>query len=139
VERTMTRNRRKDMENAINELIVARRFQVARQGKDVCLIKMVSKRPVTIWLRDQGNGFYVEPSKYEFHCKNSHFEFAETENRYTRRKDILISLVEHLHKTKMWEFILNKSFFTPNPHNATMKRKVVADQYYSVTGIKSSL
>jgi hypothetical protein len=138
VERTMTRNKRKEMENAINELIVARKFQVARKGKDVCLIKMVGKRPVTVWLRDYGEGFFVEPSKYEFHCKNSHFEFTETENRFTRRKDVLIALVEHLQKTKMWDFILNKGFFTPNPHNAKMKKKIVADQYYSVTGIKAS-
>jgi hypothetical protein len=134
----MTRNKRKEMDQAVNELIIARKFQVARKGKDVCLIKMVGKRPVTIYLRDYGEGYFIEPPKHEFRCTYSHFEFAETENRFTRRKDILIALVEHLQKTKMWNFILNKSFFSPNPHNAKMKRKIVADQYYAVTGIKAS-
>lgn len=134
----MDRNKRKQLNQAINELISARKFQVARKGPDVCLIKMIGKRPVTIYLRNCENGYFIEPPKHVFHCTYSHFEFTETENRYTRRKDVLLRLVEHLQKTKMWNFILNKNFFVPNQYNSKMKRKVVVDQYYAATGLRVS-
>jgi hypothetical protein len=132
------RNKKKQMDLAINELIIARRFQVAKKGPDVCLIKMINKRPVTIWLRYMNEGFFIEPPRHEFVCTYSHFEFSETENRYTRRKDILLSLVDHLQKTKVWNFILNKAFFVPNNYNKKMKRKVVEDQYYATTGLRAN-
>lgn len=125
------------MQEAVKQLIIDRKFQVARQGKDVCLIKMVGKRPVSIYLRDHGDGFWIEPPRHEFRCTYSHFEFTEAEQRCTRRKDLLLRLVDYLQKTTMWDFIINKNFFTPNEHNKKMDKKVIAAQYYSVTGLKT--
>jgi hypothetical protein len=64
---------------AVNQLIVDRKFSVVRKGKDLCLIKMVAKRPVTIYLKDVGDGYWIDPPKHEFICTYSHFEFSETE------------------------------------------------------------
>jgi hypothetical protein len=96
--------RKQKKTQAVNELIIDRRFQVAKKGKDLYLIKMVAKRPVTIVLRDYGNGYFIEPPSQSFCCSYSHFEFTEPEQRFTRRKDILLHLVEHLQKTRIFLF-----------------------------------
>ena len=134
--RAVDLSKKRKMTEAVNQLIIDRKFQVAKQGTDLFLIKMVGKRPVTIFLKNMGNGYFIEPPKHEFRCTYSHFEFTETERRFTRRKDILLRLVDHLQKTKMWDFILNKGFFAPNPSNSKMNKKVVGDQYYATTGIR---
>jgi hypothetical protein len=132
----MDKARARRMNEAISQIIIDRRFSVAKQGQDLQLIKMIGKRPVTIFLRRELTGFVIEPPKYDFRSSNSHFEFTMLEKRCTRRKGILLGLVEHLQKTKMWDFVLNKDFFTPNQNNPKMNKKVVGDQYYSVVGIK---
>ncbi len=142
MEGLMDKAKARKMNEAINQIILDARFQVAKQGPDLILMKMVNKRPVTVILRREGDGFTIEggPS-YDFRCSSSHFEFTMAEKRLTRRKDILLGLVDHLQKTKLWDFILNKTFFVPNKYNPNMNEKVikvVRDQYYSRTGIKVS-
>ena len=120
---------RRKMTAAVNQIIVDRKFSVAKKGKDICLIKMIGKRPVTIMLKDVGEGYWIEPPKHEFSCSYSHFDFAETEMRYTRRKDLLLRLVLHLQKTHLWKYIVNKSFFVVNTANKKMDKRVIRSQY----------
>lgn len=126
--------RRKKMTTAINQLIIDGTFSVARKGKDILLVKMVSGKPVSIMLTDMGEGYWIDPPKNQFVCGNSHFEFSEPEMRCTRRKSVLMRLVASLQKTKVWDFILNKKFFVPNEANKKMNKKIIADQYDSIMG-----
>ena len=126
--------KRSQMDAAVAQLIVGRKFSVARKGKDLSLLKLVAGRPVTIFLKDCGDGYWIEPPKREFVCTYSHFEFQDREQRYTRQKGTLLSVVKHLKTTKVWDFILNKNFFVPNSCNSKMDKRSVRDQYREVVG-----
>ena len=121
---------------ALSKIVFARKFAVAKKGPDIQLIKMMAGKPVTIFLKEVEEGYWMEPPKHEYHCTYSHFDFSEEEQRFTRRKDLLLRLVPHLKDTGMWEFIVNKEgFFKVNPNNKKMSAKklgALEDQLKSI-------
>lgn len=120
------------LQAAIGQLIVDRKFAVARQGKDITLIKKVGKRPVTINLTWVDGGFWIGNPEREDRCVNSFFDFTDTPKRATRNKDVLKLVVKQLQATSMWEFIENKDFFVVNKHNHKVNKKVVEQLYNSI-------
>ena len=125
--------RERALQAAVNQMIISRKFTVARQGKDVTLIKMVGKRPVTIVLRYQdGSNFWIENPERDDRCVNSFLDYAITPKRVTRNKDLIRLVVKHLKETSLWPFVVNKGFFVINQHNKKAKRKVVADLFNQI-------
>ena len=121
------------LQAAIGQLIIDRKFAVAKQGKDITLIKKVGKRPVTIKLeRLDDGGFWIKNPEREDRCVNSFFDFSDTPMRVTRNKDLLMVVVRHLKETSMWEFIENKDFFCVNANNHKVSKKVVEQLYHSI-------
>lgn len=111
-------------ERALSAIILASKFAVAKKGPDVQLIKVLAGKPVTIFLKEVEEGYWMEPPKHEYRCTYSHFDFNEEEQRFTRRKDLLVRLIPHLKKTGLWEYIVNKDgFFKVNPNNKKMTAK----------------
>ena len=132
----MERDMRKEIDKALSQIIFARKFAVAKKGPDVQLIKIMGGKPIVIMLKDVGDGLWMEPPKHEYHCTYSHFDFAEDEQRFTRRKNLLAFLVPHLKKTGLWKFIVNKDgFFKVNPHNKKLSAKklgAIQNQYKAI-------
>lgn len=125
--------RERALQAAVNQMIISRKFTVARQGKDVTLVKMVGKRPVTIVLRYQdGANFWIENPEREDRCVNSFLDYADTPKRVTRNKDLIRLVVRHLKETSLWQFVENKDFFVVNKYNKKAKKKVVADLFYQI-------
>jgi hypothetical protein len=111
---------------AVNKVIVGRKFTVSREGRDLRLIKMVGKRPVSVFLkRMEGASFWIENPAREDHCVNSFLDYANTPTRVTRNKDVIGLVVKHLKETSLWDFIENKDFFKVNEHNHKAKKKVM--------------
>ena len=119
----------RELQSAVNSLIVGRKFTVARQGRDIILVKMVGKRPVTIVLKWNGSGFWLENPGRDDRCVNSFFDYTVTPKRATRNKDLIRLVVKHLKETSLWPFIENKGFFVINQYNKKAKKKVVSDLF----------
>ena len=127
------KKKEKLLQAAVGQLIVDRKFTVAKQGKDITLIKKIGKRPVSIFLkRLDGGGFWINNPSREDRCVNSFLDFADTPMRVTRNKDVIGLVVQHLKNTSMWEFIENKDFFVINKHNNKANKKVVESLFQSI-------
>jgi hypothetical protein len=118
---------------AVNRLILNRKFTVARQGHDLILVKMIGKRPVTIKLKATStSSFWVENPERDDRCLNSFFEFTMTPKRVTRNKDIIRIFVKTLKEVGLWKFIENKDFFKINTVNTKAKKKTVLSLYEAI-------
>jgi len=123
------------LQAAVGQLIIDRKFAVAKQGKDITLIKKVGKRPVTINLKRIDNGgFWIGNPEREDRCVNSYFDFTDTPKRATRNKDVLRLVVQQLKVTSMWEFVENKDFFVVNKNNHKVNKKVVESLFQTIRG-----
>jgi len=119
---------------AIGKMIYNRKFTVGRQGRDITLVRMVGKRPVTINLKRTGKGFWIENPERDDRCVNSFFDYAITPKRATRNKDVLRHLVQQLQETSLWDYIENKDFFKINNHNKKVDKKVARALFKSIRG-----
>jgi len=128
----MDNHRKVHLGDAISQLIVGRKFTVAKQGKDLILVKMVGKRPVTINLKFTGSGYWIENPEREDRCVNSYLDYAATPKRVTRNKDLIKLLVRHLSETSMWQFIENKEFFQVNKFNKKANKTKVSSLFKSI-------
>lgn len=120
--------------SAIGQMIVNRKFTVARQGKDITLVKMVGKRPVTINLKATPGGFWIENPERDDRCVNSFLDYSMTPKRVTRNKDVIKQLVMQLQQTSLWDHIENKDFFKVNEQNKKANKKVVQALFKSIRG-----
>jgi hypothetical protein len=121
------------LQAAVGQLIVSRKFTVARQGRDITLVKLVGKRPVTIMLkRLDGASFWIENPERDDRCVNSFLDYTTTPKRVTRNKDLIRFVVKYLKETSLWNFIENKDFFTVNKFNKKAKKKVVSDLFNNI-------
>ena len=107
---------------ATNYFIV-RESTSANGNPEFVLTKKVSGRPVTLHLELSKGGLWINPPKYMFTSTVSHFDFIETETRWTRRKDIITNVVAALMKAEVWPFISNKKFFSVNENCKSFKKK----------------
>lgn len=132
-----SKDQERKLQSAIGQLIISRKFTVAKQGKNLILVKKFGPRPTTILLTKlDGAGFWISnPSRVD-RCVNSFFDYADTPTRVTRNKNVLEVLVKHLQETKMWDFIENKDFFSVNPLNKKADKKVVANLLTRIRGEK---
>lgn len=119
---------------AIGQMIVNRKFTVARLGKDLSLIKLVGRRPVTVNLKYTGHGFWIENPERDDRCVNSFLDYSMTPKRVTRNKDLIRQLVQQLQETSLWEFVENKDFFKVNDHNKKSNKKVARALFNSIRG-----
>jgi hypothetical protein len=126
--------KKRQMTAAVGQLIIDRKFSVARKGNNLCLIKIVAKRPVVINLTYTEGGYWIEPPSREYRCTNSWYDYSEPENRFTRSKIVISQVVAQLRKSKVWDFILNKNFFEPNKFNRKVKKKLVEQEFRSILG-----
>lgn len=93
-------------------------------NKVISLSRKVGGRPVTINLEFIKNGgVWVNPAKYTFVSRTSHFDYNESEKRWSRRKDIILGLVRKLQQAEVWPFITNKNFFQVNENCSSFKKK----------------
>jgi len=122
----MDSHKKVHLQDAIGQLIVGRKFTVAKQGKDITLVKMLGKRPVTINLKFTGSGYWIENPERDDRCVNSFLDYTMTPKRVTRNKDLIKFLVKHLSETSMWQFIENKEFFQVNSFNKKANKKAVS-------------
>ena len=131
-EAVMDRSKVLKLQAAIGNIVASRKFTLARHGKDISLIKIIAKRPVTIFMRAVDEGFWIENPNRDDRCVNSFFEFCETPKRVTRNKDLLANVTMHLKETGMWEFIVNKDFFKINELNKKSNKKAVQGLFNSL-------
>jgi hypothetical protein len=121
------------LQAAVNKIIVGRKFTVSRQGKDITLVKMMGKRPVTINLiHMEGSSFWIDNPERDDRCVNSFLDYTITPKRVTRNKDLIRLVVKHLKETSLWNFIENKDFFTINKYNKKAKKAVVASLFKQI-------
>ena len=79
------------------------------------LTRQISGTPVTVDLEfTKDGGVWIRPARYTFTSRVSHFDYAEPETRWTRRKNVMLGLVKKLQLADVWPFISNKTFFTIN-------------------------
>lgn len=102
------------------------------------LSRQINGEPVTIDLEFTKNGgVWINPAKYIFKSRISHFDYAESERRWTRRKNIMLDLVMKLQKADVWPFITNKKFFQVNENCSSFKKRKslqnrVAEEMFSI-------
>ena len=112
-----------------NNLMATKYFFVkeSRSGagnKTLVLTRRISGRPVTVNLEfTKDGGVWLNPATYTFSSTISHFDYKESEQRWTRRKDIILGLVAVLQKASVWPFISNKKFFAINENCKALRRK----------------
>jgi hypothetical protein len=100
------------------------REETSEAGNPVLVLtRRISGRPVTLHLEVVKGGLWIKPPKYTFTSTVSHFDFIETETRWTRRKDIIVNVVAALMKAAVWPFISNKKFFTVNENCKSFGKK----------------
>lgn len=122
-----------------NNLMVTGLFHVrertGRSGyKELLLVRKAKGRPISLVLEfnDVQNNLWIRPPRYEFSCRTSHFDYAEPETRWTRRKDIISAVVHALQKAEVWPFIANQHFFKLNRNFKFKKadvRESVVEKY----------
>lgn len=130
-----------------NNLIATNYFHVrestSERGNPVFILtRRTGGRPVTIHLEVVKGGLWVNPPKYTFTSTVSHFDFVEQEQRWTRRKDVIMNLVAALMKAEIWPFIQNKKFFSVNENCRSFKKKKglknrVMDEFHSTLDPKN--
>lgn len=87
------------------------------------LSREIKGAPVTIDLEfTRDGGVWINPAKYIYTSRISHFDYAEPERRWTRRKNIMLGLVMKLQKADIWPFITNKKFFQVNENCSSFKK-----------------
>lgn len=117
----------------ISRLLSQRYFSVATQGEDLVLIRNFGGRPLKLILENVDKGkFWVYPPTYYFYSTTSHFDYMEEENRYSRRKTTITSIVRKLKESGVWDLIENKNFFRVNNNNKSMDRDKVYKEYNRV-------
>lgn len=126
--------KKNSLSGIVGQLLISRRFAVAKQGSDLLLKKVMNRKPVFIRLQKLDNNKYliVEPSR-EDRSVSAFFDYPNTPMRVTRNKDIITLLVKELKETGMWEYIENPEFFMINENNKTANAKVVKALYSKIT------
>lgn len=92
-------------------------------NKVLSLTREISGTPVTVHLEFDGDGVYINPARYTFVSRISHFDYTEEETRWTRRKSVMLGLVMKLQKAEVWPFISNKGFFKINENCRSLNKK----------------
>lgn len=106
-------NKKEASKNLLNENLSLTR----KIGQDIEIVKKINGRPITAKLISIGSKYKLIFPNYIFHSSISHFAPAEDEKRMCRNKKVLISIIETLKKTGMWEYVENKDFLVVNKHN----------------------
>ena len=130
----------KEMRLTVNDLVNAlsvRGSVVGRIANGVRVSKTFGKRLISFELTILDGELWINPAKYEFYSKQSHFEYCETENRWTRRKSVIKAMVSILAKAGLWSFVSNKKFFELNDNNRHMNRNVAALEMSTIIHIKN--
>lgn len=126
-----------------NNLAVTRYFfleesKSAAGNRVLVLTRKIAGRPVTVNLEFTRDGsVWLNPATYTFTSTISHFDYKDSEQRWTRRKDVILGLVKALQKASVWPFITNKKFFDVNENCKSLKKKKtlkgrVADEMFEV-------
>ena len=61
--------------------------------------------------------FELQEPVYRYYSKISYYDFKRPENRWTRNKKFLFSIIMDLKKSGLWEKISNKDFMVVNKLN----------------------
>ena len=120
---------------SIVDALKSSRLKVAVQVRNdrITLSRVLAGQVLRVDLVIVGDELWVEPCKYAFQSKNSHFDYAEPEHRWTRRKTLIFQLVDLLRSTGVWSYVSNKTFFSVNKECTDKRstvRTAVAKQYH---------
>lgn len=77
--------------------------------------------------------FEIQPPTYRFFSKISHFDFKKPERRWTRNKEYLFGIINHLKIAGLWEIVSNKDFLVVNEHNEKVDVRLLKE---TLKGIK---
>jgi hypothetical protein len=69
------------------------------------------------WSVDMDNTFELQEPVYRYYSKISFYDFKRPENRWTRDKGLLFSIINNLKRSGFWEKISNKDFLIVNSYN----------------------
>lgn len=83
------------------------------------IVKYDKAKEVTITLLyDSIDGtFELQEPVYRYYSKISFYDFKRPENRWTRDKGLLFSIINNLKRSGFWEKISNKDFLIVNSYN----------------------
>ena len=77
------------------------------------LSRVMHGRLHTLVLKETMDGYRLEPISYLFRSSNSYINYTEDETRWTRNKAVILTMLQLLSKTSLWEKIENKDeYFT---------------------------
>jgi len=99
------------------------RITITRQ----CMLPGKVRRFVSLDLLLIENQLEIQPLCYEFHARNSHFDYVMPESRYTRNQGMILLMVNLLRRTNVWKFVANKTFFQVNESNKQLSGKTLAE------------
>lgn len=72
------------------------------------------------------NTFELQEPVYRYYSKISFYDFKRPENRWTRDKELIFSIINNLKKSGFWDKISNKDFLIVNSYNkrANVKERI---------------
>jgi hypothetical protein len=89
-------------------------IKMSRQiNQQICSVSLMKKN---------NNQYIILPITYKFRSSVSHLDYTYDEDRWTRNKESLKSLINTLKQCEVWKFIMNKNFIQINQKNLKSKR-----------------
>lgn len=103
--------------------------------KSIKMSRILAGRAVTVVLEDTGKGsFRLRPATYRYRSSCSHFDYAESEERFSRNKNIFRSLFRALKDSTIAAYIENlDSFLTINRANGRSDKQRLVDELKELT------
>jgi hypothetical protein len=84
--------------------------------------------------------FELQEPVYRYYSKISYYDFKRPENRWTRNKEFLFTLIRNLKRCSLWEKISNKDFIGINEFNKEIsseyRLKILKEVQNKIPGIK---
>lgn len=71
----------------------------------------------------KSNTLEIQAPTYKFYSKISHFDYNQSERRWSRDKNIIFKIIRCLKASGLWDFISNKDFIVVNEHNKNSNHK----------------
>lgn len=124
-----------------NNLRVTKIFHIQdaikNDNKALSLAREINGKPFTFYLEFIHDNVYIRPADYIFKPVSSYGNYNIEEHRWTRRKDVVFTIVKGLKKSAVWPFIKNKDFFIINDNcNYFTKKKglksIIKDEFNAI-------
>lgn len=110
-------------------------WNVIPSGNEIRLIRqfgLLNPKVIEFTLVSTKTGYEIKHPSYLFINKISHFRSVQKDTRLSLNKSYLISIINTLKNTGIWEHIVNRNFIQVNTINTRSDKSLVKDELKSL-------